>query len=535
MSTLPPRWSNSQRALARIGTVVQNCRIERLIGVGGMAVVYAAVQPDQRRVAIKFMLERFRDDPNMLQLFMREANVANQVGHPGAVPVLDCSMDDEGCAFLIMPLLEGETVRIRWERSGLRLPLAHVAVLMSDALDVLVSAHARGIIHRDVKPENLFITSDGELRVLDFGIARRLDRDGTTTVTGHMIGTPAFMPPEQALGNRSAIGPSSDCWAVGATMFSLLSGELVHVADGAHAQLAAAATRHARSLAEVAPNLPLSIVRFVDKALAFDPKDRWPSAGEMRDALHLALEGVLGEPVESVAMRVRAEFATELSHHTVPTHLSTGRRERGELRPEPPVRTWTRFLHPDVDVTAVLPKFFGSITPTASRILADHGLGQFSESGWFIPDVRPWWPMEPYVLALHALMAAVGPIRAIDIGKQCVSHVKLPPDPMMRNVHSALESLDIAYHLNHRRGEKLHFDAETREMVDDIGHYHYRGILETEHSAVMECENPYPCDMDLGIILGFARRFEPRAVVEHAPGNCRNEGADSCIYHVTWW
>ncbi|WXA87781.1 protein kinase [Pendulispora rubella] len=503
--------------------------------MGGMAVVYAAVQPDQQHVAIKFMLERFRDDANMLQLFMREANVANQVGHPGAVPVLDCSMDEDGCAFLIMPLLEGETVRLRWERTGSHLPVPDVAILASDTLDILASAHSRGIIHRDIKPENLFITREGELRVLDFGIARRIDRDGATTVTGHMIGTPAFMPPEQALGSRSAIGPASDCWAVGATMFSLLSGELVHVADGAHAQLAAAATRPARSLGDVAPNLPLSVVRFVDKALAFEPMARWANAGEMREALHAAFEGVLGEPIERVATRVRAAFSADLSQRTLSTHLSQSRREQAKSGPKPPVRTWTRFLHADVEVTAVLPKFFGSITPTASRILAEHGLGQFSDTGWFIPDTRPWWPMEPYVLALHALMAAVGPIKAIDIGKQSVNHVKLPPDPMMQNVHATLQSLDVAYHLNHRRGDKLHFEIETGQMIDDIGHYHYRGKLDTEQSAVMECDNPYPCDMDLGIILGFARRFEAHAVVEHAPGSCRNQGADTCVYHVTWW
>ncbi|WP_394850974.1 serine/threonine protein kinase [Pendulispora brunnea] len=532
MSTSSPRWSNAQRALARIGTVVQNCRIERLIGIGGMSVVYAAVRPDERRVAVKYMLERFRDDPDMLQLFMRESNVANLVGHPGAVPVLDCNMDEEGCAFLIMPLLEGETVRVRWERSSSRLPVEEVLVIISDVLDVLASAHARGIVHRDIKPENLFITGEGELRVLDFGIARRIDRDGSATITGYTIGTPAFMAPEQALGTRVAVGPASDCWAVGASMFSLLSGELVHVAEGPQAQLAAAATRQARSLGDVAPNLPPALIRFVDRALAFEPKDRWSTAAEMREALQAVFEVVLRESVEDVAKRVRTKFAAELSQQTAPTHLSHLRRK---VNPRPPSRPWTRFLHPDVEVTAVLPKLFGSITPTASRILAEYGLGQFSETGWFIPDTRAFWPMEPYVLALHALMAAVGPIRAMDIGKQAVSHVTLPPDPMMNNIHAFLASLDIAYHLNHRRNGQRHFDVESGHMVDDIGHYHYRGKLDSEQSAVMECENPYPCDMDLGIILGFARRFEPRAVVEHAPGPCRNEGADSCVYHVSWW
>src|SRR5262249_27065369 len=146
------------------------------------------------------------------------------------------------------PLLEGETLRTRWERMGKRLTLAEVGVSIADTLDVLASAHAKGIVHRDIKPDNLFVTTTGEIRVLDFGIARRIDPDGSATSTASMMGTPAFMPPEQVLGDSERIGPHSDCWAIGATIFTLLTGEFVHPADNAGAQLAAAATRPARSL-----------------------------------------------------------------------------------------------------------------------------------------------------------------------------------------------------------------------------------------------------------------------------------------------
>src|SRR5262249_36766043 len=148
-------------------------RIEQLIGVGGMAAVYAAAHRNGNRVAIKFLLERCADDPDIRHLFSREAYVANQVDHPGAVPVLDDDVDDEGCPFLIMPLLEGETLRTRWERAKRRLLLAEVGVFLYEVLEVLESAHAKGIVHRDTKPENIFITTRGAIRVLDFGIARR--------------------------------------------------------------------------------------------------------------------------------------------------------------------------------------------------------------------------------------------------------------------------------------------------------------------------------------------------------------------------
>ncbi|HWL84352.1 MAG TPA: protein kinase [Polyangiaceae bacterium] len=303
-----------QRAWTRVGTVVQKkYRINRLIGVGGMAAVYAAVHRNGHRVAIKFLLDHLLGDSDIHRLFAREAYVANRVGHPGAVPVLDDDVDEEGCPFLIMPLLEGETLRARWERTNKRLPIFEVGVLMMDALDVLASAHAKGIIHRDIKPDNLFVTTKGNVRVLDFGIARSIEGGSTGTVTGRMMGTPAFLPPEQALGERDAMGPHSDCWAAGATIATLLSGQFVHRTDNPVAQLAAAATRHAPSLAELAPDMPSSIVQFVDKALAFAPEDRWRSGQEMRAAFQTALEGALGQPMADIAVRVRAELVAELT------------------------------------------------------------------------------------------------------------------------------------------------------------------------------------------------------------------------------
>ncbi|WP_394832617.1 AAA family ATPase [Pendulispora rubella] len=302
-----------ERVLARLGSVIQLYRIERVLGVGGMAAVYAARAEDGHPVAMKVMLERFLDDPALLALFAREALIANQVGHPGAVPILAHDVDEDGCPFLIMPLLEGETLRRRWERADKHLSMAEVGVLLLDVLDVLSAAHEKGIVHRDIKPENVFVTLDGDARVLDFGIARRVDGEGSVTVTGQMFGTPAFMPPEQALGDRRSIGPHSDCWAVGATIFTLISGEFVHAADNVGAQLAAAATKSARSLREVAPNLPASMVRFVDRALAFEPTHRWPSATPMRTALAEALCEALGRPLDEVTTQVRTNLRAELS------------------------------------------------------------------------------------------------------------------------------------------------------------------------------------------------------------------------------
>ena len=152
----------------------------------------------------------------------------------------------------------------------------------------LGAAHAALVIHRDVKPANLFLTAVGELKVLDFGVARLLE-GASITGTGELWGTAAFMPPEQAFGDRS-LDHRCDLWAVGAVVFRLLSGRDVHVAPNDHQQLLLAATRHASPLAAVEPDVPTAVCEVVDKALRFDRTERWDSAGPMQSAFRKTCE-----------------------------------------------------------------------------------------------------------------------------------------------------------------------------------------------------------------------------------------------------
>ncbi len=349
--------SVTTRALERVGsTVQQKYRINQLLGIGGMAAVYAATHRNGHRVAIKFLLDHFRDEPELSQLFRREAYVANQVGHPGAVPVLDDDVDGDGCAFLVMPLLEGETLGTRWARAaGRQLPVAEVCVLMLDALDILTAAHAKGIVHRDIKQDNLFVTFDGMVRILDFGIAWHRDH---AALPERVLGTPVFMPPEQARGDLEASGPHSDCWALGATMFALLSGEFVHplarsmAPSGEHFSIAA--TQQARSLGDAMPDLPESIVQFVDKALAFDPKARWPEARAMREALAETSESVLRQPITTVAPCVRTLLSAELSSvvETPRSSADSGSNGSGHSSSPSIAPLSVRYAAPDVAASA---------------------------------------------------------------------------------------------------------------------------------------------------------------------------------------
>ena len=216
--------------------------------------------------------------------------------HPGAVLVVDDDVAEDGSAFLVMERLRGAPVEQLWERHGGRLSIPAVAFIASELLDVLAAAHTKSIVHRDIKPANLFATYDGALKVLDFGIAQlkglALSKNGMATQNGMLLGTPAFMAPEQAVAKTDDIGPRTDLWAVGATMFTLLTGSVVHQGANAQHLLILAGTSQARPIASLAPHVPAPIATVIDHALAFDPRGRWPTAAAMRDALHEAFFAV---------------------------------------------------------------------------------------------------------------------------------------------------------------------------------------------------------------------------------------------------
>jgi serine/threonine-protein kinase len=284
------------RARSQLGAVLGGkYRLDALLGVGGMAAVFAATHRNGNRVALKLLHPELMLSTEALKRFLREGYVANRVEHRGTVRVLDDDRDEK-TAFLVMELLEGETVASLVERSGNTLEPRRVLAIADQVLDVLTAAHDKGIVHRDIKPENLFLTHDGTLKVLDFGIARV--REGspsvTLTRTGSAFGSPAYMAPEQAAGRAREIDARADLYAVGSTMFGLLSGQFVHEAESAHEMVILTATRPARSLASLGIDFPRPIVDVVDRALAFERDARWSEARAMRRAVREAHESIYG-------------------------------------------------------------------------------------------------------------------------------------------------------------------------------------------------------------------------------------------------
>ncbi len=274
------------------GEIAGKYRIERLLGSGGMGSVYEAVhQFTQRRVAVKLMHPTFARSKLAAERFLREARAPGSVGHPGIVEVLDGGRDDDGSLYLVLELLEGETLSEALESGAMSEPRLGAIVL--ELLDALGAAHDAGLVHRDIKPENVFLTPAGseqpQVKLLDFGVAS-LSEPGKPglTVAGSVLGTPLYMSPEQALGH--AVDARSDLWSVGAVMYQALAGHPPFRGESMQALIVSISTQEHLPLGACKPALPVRLVAVVERALHKDPAQRWQSAAEMAEALQHALD-----------------------------------------------------------------------------------------------------------------------------------------------------------------------------------------------------------------------------------------------------
>lgn len=264
-------------------------RLGPRIGAGGHGAVFAATHIwTGRPVAVKLLLPTAAASPIALERFLREARVTGELRHPNVVDVLDMGMDGDR-AFLVLELLRGETLADRLARGPLA--PAEVFAVMAPILRALAALHAIDVVHRDVKPDNVFLSmdTDGSVvpKLLDFGISKRLDgASDRVTQTGGLVGTPDYMSPEQVEGER--VGPASDQWSVGVVMFEALAGRRPYPEGALAKVLAAIATKPPARLADLEGEVPDDLARLVDRTLSRDPAARFESVG----ALLAALEAV---------------------------------------------------------------------------------------------------------------------------------------------------------------------------------------------------------------------------------------------------
>ncbi|HEY2518030.1 MAG TPA: serine/threonine-protein kinase [Polyangiaceae bacterium] len=314
------------RALGRVGaTLHDKWRLDALLGIGGTAAVYAATHRNGSRAAVKILNPEFSQHVQVRERFFREGYAANAVGHEGTVKVFDDDEAHDGSLFLVTELLDGEALEDRRVRLGGRLDEAEVLWLTDQLLDVLAAAHAKGIIHRDLKPENVFLTRGGVLKVLDFGIAalREISWARSGTITGAIMGTPAYMPPEQALGLWDEVDARSDVWAWGATMFHLLSGQVIHGGRTPNEQLSRAVTNAAPPLLSVAPGVSPALAEIVDRALRRAKDGRWPDARTMQDAIRTLYLDRFSSPMAALGDVAPPPPVTEGERRSTPTFRAT--------------------------------------------------------------------------------------------------------------------------------------------------------------------------------------------------------------------
>ncbi len=263
-----------------IGRTVSHYRILAKLGEGGMGVVYKAEDTAlQRTVALKFLPPELSRDADAKQRFLHEARAAARLDHPNICAVYEVGEAD-GQLFLAMACYEGMTLREKLKEGPL--PWAEAAALAMQAAAGLSEAHAHGIVHRDIKPANLFVTAKGQVKILDFGLAK-LAGASVLTQTGTTVGTAHYMSPEQARGE--AVDARSDLWSLGAVLYELVAGRPPFRGEYAQAVIYGILNEEPPPLAEVAPDAPAALAGVVTKCLAKDPAARPAAAWELADAL----------------------------------------------------------------------------------------------------------------------------------------------------------------------------------------------------------------------------------------------------------
>jgi serine/threonine-protein kinase len=303
-----------------IGQVIGNYRIESVLGKGGMGMVYRAEHTQLGRpAALKMLLPQYSSDPAIVQRFFNEARAASAIDHPGIVEIYDFGTHTDGAAYIVMALLKGESLEARLRRGPL--PPLEGASIVAQVLGALAAAHAAGIVHRDLKPDNIFLVPNElmpngvQIKLLDFGIAKLGDDHGSAgmrTQTGVMMGTPAYMSPEQCMG-KSDLDHRTDLYAIGCILYHVLTGRPPFVSDQGTGMMIAMHIRdaapHPRALD---PRSPDSLAAIVMRLLEKEPAARYQTALEVRDAL-----AAIGASAQSRPPVAVDQFGATMAPNTV--------------------------------------------------------------------------------------------------------------------------------------------------------------------------------------------------------------------------
>ena len=256
--------------------------IESLIGVGGMANVYKGRDiRTNNAIAVKVLKEEFLDNEELVRRFKNESKAISILDHPNIVKVYDVSVTDQ-LQYIVMEYIDGITLKEYLKQRGGALTWKEVIHFATQVLSALEHAHSKGIVHRDVKPQNIMLQADGSIKMMDFGIAR-FSRAQSQTVSDKAIGSVHYISPEQAKGDHT--DARTDIYSVGVMLYEMLSGHLPFDGSGTVSIAIMQISEKPKPLAQVAPNVPEGLRQITEKAMEKDPADRYQSAAEMLAAI----------------------------------------------------------------------------------------------------------------------------------------------------------------------------------------------------------------------------------------------------------
>ncbi len=302
------------------GRTISHFRIGEPLGSGGMGVVYAAEDTRLGRpVALKFLAPEVIRNPEAKARFLTEAQAVSALDHTNLCTIHEAGESEDGLLFLAMPRYHGESLDRRIARGPL--PVEEALDIAVQAARGLAKAHEHGVIHRDVKPGNLFVTRDGVVKVLDFGIAKLAGEAGPTT-TGAALGTPSYMAPEQMRGE--AVDARADFWSLGVVLYEMLAGRRPFVGGNGAAVVHAVLYEDPEPLANLRPDVPAELERILSRLLAKDPEQRLADAAALAD-----LRSAVGQP--TTGMGGSLSLQPLAGHGAGPVGLS-GRLDSGPSR-----------------------------------------------------------------------------------------------------------------------------------------------------------------------------------------------------------
>jgi serine/threonine-protein kinase len=384
-----------------IGNKINNYELKRLLGEGGMGAVYVAEHPVLgRRVAIKVLRRELVQDEKLVGRFINEARAADAIRHPNIVQVQDVGLLSDGLPYIVMELLEGQTLGARLQAAG-RLGVGETLAIGEQVASAVAAAHNVGIIHRDLKPDNIFLVADPaapggqRVKVLDFGIAKlRIEMGGSDlkTKTGAVMGTPAYMSPEQCLGRSGEVDHRTDVYALGVILFEMLCGVPPFVGEGFGEVLVMHMTQPPPPPRSLNPDISLGVEQVILRALSKKKEERFANMGEMGQAIaasardpNITFSSTFAGPLRA-ATPVRPSTTLSAAAGSVePVAGQASQDEMGELRPAG-TRRWGPLMIGAGVLAAAAGAFFA--LPRQAPV-AKSGEGEVVRQGAVVAPVVP--------------------------------------------------------------------------------------------------------------------------------------------------